>query len=37
MLVDAARLRQQGRLSDRLTMGFRAVEGERVVDAVPGR
>jgi trehalose 6-phosphate synthase len=31
MLVDAARLRQQGRLSDRLTMGLRAVEGERGV------
>jgi trehalose 6-phosphate synthase len=27
MLVDAARIRQQGRLSDRLTMGLRTVEG----------
>jgi len=29
MLVDAARVRQQGRLSDRLTTGLRAVEGTR--------
>jgi trehalose 6-phosphate synthase len=27
MLVDAGRVRQQGRLSDRLTMGLRSVEG----------
>ena len=29
MLVDAARIRQQGRLSDRLTMGLRPIEGGR--------
>ena len=29
MLVDAGRVRQQGRLSDRLTMGLRPVEGAR--------
>ena len=29
MLVDAARVRQQGRLSDRLTMGIRPLEGAR--------
>jgi trehalose 6-phosphate synthase len=29
MLVDAGRIRQQGRLSDRLTMGLRPVEGAR--------
>ncbi|HEX9307511.1 MAG TPA: trehalose-6-phosphate synthase [Anaeromyxobacter sp.] len=29
MLVDAGRVRQQGRLSDRLTMGLRRVEGDR--------
>jgi hypothetical protein len=27
MLVDAGRLRQQGRLSDKLTLGLRSVEG----------
>jgi hypothetical protein len=27
MLVDAGRVRQQGRLSDRLTIGLRSVEG----------
>jgi trehalose 6-phosphate synthase len=29
MLVDAGRVRQEGRLSDRLTMGLRPVEGAR--------
>jgi trehalose 6-phosphate synthase len=36
MLVDAARLRQRGRLSDRLSMGLRAVDGSGI-DSAHGR